>query len=151
MKGLLCWLGMLSGSTTEPAPSTRCLLCLFLGCQETGVGTEGQLGGGGGADSRPMAWSGGCTTCSSQGCGSWERAAALHLPSSGSCCKMLPSVGFKVNTWCRGSPGSCLPSRGVCRGEQGGWGKDMAQPSFLFDGEGIPRGGMCIPAPPRGL
>lgn len=46
MKGLLCWLGMLSGSTTEPAPGTKCLLCLFLGCQETGVGTEGQLGGG---------------------------------------------------------------------------------------------------------
>lgn len=51
MKGLLCWLGMLSGSTTEPAASTRCLLCLFLGCQETGVGTEGQLGGGGGRQS----------------------------------------------------------------------------------------------------
>lgn len=44
MKGLLCWLGMLSGSTLEPAPSTGNLLGPCLGCQETEVGTEDQLG-----------------------------------------------------------------------------------------------------------
>lgn len=44
VKGLLCWLGM-SGSTSEPAPSTRSLLGPSSGCQETEVGTEGHLGG----------------------------------------------------------------------------------------------------------
>lgn len=44
-KRLLCWLGMLSGSTSEPAPSTRNLLGPSLGCQETEGGTENHLRG----------------------------------------------------------------------------------------------------------
>lgn len=45
VKGLLCWLRMLSGSTSEPTPSTGNLLGPSLGCQETEVGTEDHLGG----------------------------------------------------------------------------------------------------------
>lgn len=112
MKELLCWLGMLPGSTTEPAAGAGHLLCPSSGCQETGVGTKGQLGGRQSASG--LVWW--LYDLLFPGLHQPRGSSSPCLPPSGSCCKlqMLPSVGFRVNACCRGSPRSCpTPQRAL--------------------------------------
>lgn len=117
VKGLLCWLGMLSGSTSEPASSTRNLLGPSLGCQETEVGTEDQPGG-----HTVAPWPG--MELYEQLFPGLSQLGGSSNPSPASLRQLLQSAAAAISRvqseWLLpGSPGSC-PPEGVCRGERGG-------------------------------